>query len=230
VRVAELLDRINNRVMKKYGKSRLQLFEVLDRPTLRPLPLGRFQSFEWKAARVSIDYHIEVDSHYYSVPYTLVGETVEARYTAATVEVYLRGKRIASHARSYTRGGFTTIAEHMPKAHRQALEWSPSRLIRWAGESGPNAAKLVETILRERRHPEHGYRTCLGICRLRKTYGPERLEAACARGLRIGARSYRNSKSILKTGLDQKPLPEDPPEIESPPVHHQNIRGPHHYN
>ena len=230
VRVAELLERINSRVMKKYGKSRLELFEALDRPALKRLPLDRFQYFDQKAARVNIDYHIEVDGHYYSVPYTLAGEVVEARYTASTVEVFLGRNRVASHVRSFERGGFTTIAEHMPRAHREALDWNPSRLIRWARESGPNAAELVETILRERRYPEHGYRACLGICRLRKKYGPERLEAACTRGLRIGARSYRNIASILKTGLDRKPLPDAPPVAEGPLLHHTNIRGPRHYN
>ncbi len=207
-----------------------ELFEALDRPALKRLPLDRFQYFEQKAARVNIDYHIAVDGHYYSVPYTLAGEVVEARYTASTVEVFLGRKRVASHVRSFERGGFTTIAEHMPRAHREALDWNPSRLIRWARESGPNAADLVETILRERRHPEHGYRACLGICRLRKKYGPERLEAACTRGLRIGARSYRNIASILKTGLDRKPLPDAPPVAEGPLLHHTNIRGPRHYN
>ena len=230
-RIDEFLEVINNRVMKRYGKSRRELFELVDKPALRSLPRDRFEAFEWKAARVNIDYHVEVDGHYYSVPYALVGEVVEARYTASTVELVHKERRVAAHVRSYNRGAFTTIPEHMPRSHREAREWSPGRLIRWASESGPSVREFVETILRERPHPEHGYRACLGILRLGKKYGTERLDAACARGLRVGARSYRNIASILKTGLDRRPLPGPLPEAApaSAPLLHENIRGPRHY-
>ena len=230
-RIDELLEVINNRVMKRYGKSRRELFEFVDKPALRPLPRDRFEAFEWKAARVNIDYHVEIDGHYYSVPYALVGEVVEARYTASTVELVHKERRVAAHVRSYNRGAFTTIPEHMPRSHREAREWSPGRLIRWASESGPSVREFVETILRERPHPEHGYRACLGILRLGKKYGTERLDAACARGLRVGARSYRNIASILKTGLDRRPLPGPLPGAApaSAPLLHENIRGPRHY-
>ena len=216
--------------MKKYGKIRQELFEVLDRPALRPLPLSRFQSFEWKAARVNIDYHVAVDGHYYSVPFRLVGKELEARFTATTVLLLHKGRRVATHPRSYKRGHYSTIKEHMPKAHQKHLDWSPSRLTRWASKVGPRTFDLVNTILRERRHPEQGYRACLGILRLAKRYDKPRLEAACARAMAAGGRSYRNVDSILKNGLDRIPLPPRKPPKKSMSALHNNIRGPKNYH
>jgi transposase len=174
---------------------------------------------------VAVDLDVVVDVDASGLPL----ETI--RYTASTVELVHKERRVAAHVRSYNRGAFTTIPEHMPRSHREAREWSPGRLIRWASESGPSVKEFVETILRERPHPEHGYRACLGILRLGKKYGTERLDAACARGLRIGARSYRNIHSILKSGLDRQPLQGSLPEAAPPsaPLLHENIRGPRHY-
>jgi len=176
---------------------------------------------------------VEIDRHYYSVPHALVHEAVEARLTVTTVEVYLRGERVASHARRYQRGGFTTVAEHMPKAHQKHLEWTPSRLIHWASTIGAQTEALVRAILAERRHPEQGYRSCLGILRLARSFGRERLEAACARGMAIRARSYRHIDSILKRGLDRLPLPEQAathaPSAAPAPITHENIRGGTYY-
>jgi transposase len=183
---------------------------------------------EWKRARVNIDYHVELDGHYYSVPHALIHEHVELRSTATTVEAFHRGKRIASHARSSERGRHTTVDEHMPAAHREHRDWSPSRLLSWATSIGPSTAALVEAILRERRHPEQGYRSCLGILRLGKRYGHERLEAATTRALGVGARSYRHVDSILKRGLDRVALEE--PATDRPPVDHENVRGRDYYN
>src|SRR5262249_40076447 len=168
-----------------------QLFERLDRPALKPLPTARFVYGEWKQVRVNIDYHVDVDGHYYSVHHSLIHEQLDARVSATTVEVFRRGERVASHRRSLERGRHTTVAEHMPKHHQKHLEWSPSRLAHWAGTIGPRTAQLVEAILADRPHPEQGYRSCLGILRLGKRYGDERLEAACRRALLAGARSYR---------------------------------------
>ncbi len=230
-RIGELLDDLNERPMRVYGKSRRQLFEEIDRPALRPLPAERFVFAEWKTAKVNIDYHVEVERHAYSVPNGHVHDEVDVRMTAVTVEIYFRGERIASHARSFARG-FTTIPEHMPKSHQKHLEWTPSRIIHWASTVGPKTAELVAAILAERRHPEQGYRSCLGILRLARVYGEERLEAACARGVAVRARSYRHIDSILKRGLDRVPLAEDatPAEQTSLPLVHENIRGGRYYH
>ena len=173
---------------------------------------------------------ITTSSDYYSVPHALVREKGELPHTAQTVEVYYRGQRVASHRRSSVRGQHTTKPEHMPKAHQKHLDWMPSRLIRWGSTIGPQTAGLVEAILSERPHPEQGYRSCLGILRLGKRYGPERLEAACARALAVGARSYRHVDSILKHGLDRMPplVPAATP--PRPPVLHENVRGRDYYD
>ncbi|HTA14236.1 MAG TPA: IS21 family transposase [Solirubrobacteraceae bacterium] len=229
-RIRELCDELNERVMRDYGESRQQLFARLDKPALKPLPAAVFSYGEWKVAKVNLDYHVEIDHHWYSVHYSLVHEEVEARATATTVEVFHRGQRVASHARSYERARHTTIAEHMPKRHQQHAEWSPSRFARWASTIGPKTEELVSAILAERPHPEHGYRSCLGILRLGKRYGPERLEAACQRALVVRARSFKRVESILKTGLDRAPLPETLVEPERPTTPHENIRGRTYYH
>ena len=231
-RVADLGDDLNNRPMKKLGGvTRRQLFERIERAQLQPLPRERFTYCEWKTCRVNIDYHVEVDAHFYSVPHELVGELVEARSTTSTVEIVHRGKRVASYARSYDRGKHTTTREHMPLAHQKHVEWTPSRIIEWARQTGSKTAELAEAIMKERRHPEQGYRSCLGLLRLGKTYGAERLEAACARAVVVRARSYRNVKSILEKGLDRVPLPDlpDEPQPHQQEVH-ENIRGPRYWN
>ena len=230
-RIAELLEELNGRLMRVYGASRRELFERFDKAALKPLPDKRYLYGEWKSARVSIDYHTEVDHHYYSVPHKLVGEKLDVRLTATTVEIFQRGVRVASHARSYRRGMHTTVAEHMPAAHRAHHEWSPSRLVRWGQTVGPKTAALVEAILSDRPHPEQGYRSCLGILRLERRYGRERLEAACARALSAGARSYRHVDSILKHGLDRQP-PQQPSAASEPRqlLLHENVRGGRYYH
>jgi transposase len=230
-RIAELLVDLNGRKMRRYGASRRELFERLDRPALRPLPSEPFIYAEWKEARLNIDYHVELDHHYYSAPHALVHELLEARLTATTVELFHHGERVASHLRSYRRGAPTTLAEHMPKAHQKHLEWSPSRIIHWGASIGPKTRDLVEAILAERRHPEQGYRSCLGILRLGKRYGQERLEAAAARAVAVRARSYRHVESILKNGLDRLPSPAEPTDAAgATPVTHENIRGGGYYH
>jgi transposase len=229
--IGELLVRLNDRPFKKLPGCRRLLFETLDRPALRPLPQSRYEYAEWKKARVNIDYHLEVQGHYYSVPYVLVREQLDVRITQTTVEIFHKGKRIASHRRSFQKARHTTLAEHMPPSHQRYLEWTPSRLIHWAEGIGPATALVVQGILDSRPHPEQGFRSCLGILRLGKSYGPDRLEAACSRAITIGSFSYKSVESILKTGLDRRPLPvpgadqTDP----SPSIEHENIRGPHYY-
>lgn len=227
--IAELLDELNNRPMRRYGGvSRRQLFEELDRPALAPLPAQRFVYATWKRVKVNIDYHVEVAKHYYSVPHHLAGEYLEARFTATTVELFHNGQRVAGHVRSYNDGRHTTTAEHMPKAHRAHMQWTPSRIMNWAEKAGPSVAALVGSILESRPHPEQGYRSCLGILRLAKRYGPERLEAACSRALRVNARSYKHVESILRNGLDKMPSSRDRTS-EREPLEHDNVRGPDYY-
>lgn len=231
-RIWALVDELNDRPMKSYGKvSRRQLFEEIDAPVLKPLPPRRFLYGEWKAARVSIDYHVDVDGHYYSVPFTHRGELVDVRLAAETIEIFYKRTRVASHRRSYKKGRHTTISDHMPKAHREHLEWSPSRFIRWAAKIGPKTTEFIETVLKERPHPEQGYRSCLGILNLEKRY-PGRLENACRCAVRAGARSGRNVAAILKNGLDrlEGERVEERPKRERPRIVHENVRGPEYYN
>jgi len=223
----ELLTWLNQRPFKKLEGSRTTLFTQLERPALRPLPATRYQFAVWKTATVNIDYHVEVDHHYYSVPYQLARDLVEVRLSDSTVELFRRGQRVASHLRSSVRGRHTTASEHMPEAHRRHLEWTPGRLVRWAEQAGPQTASLVQAILEGRPHPEQGYRSCLGIMRLGRQYGDDRLEAACTRALAVSALSYRSIESILKTGLDRQPLPEALPLI--PARTHEFVRGPDYY-
>jgi transposase len=221
--IAELLVRLNQRPFRKREGSRATLFAQLDRPALKPLPATRYEFGKWQTARVNIDYHIEVERHYYSVPYALVHQKVDARLTADTVEVLYRGVRVASHVRSYEVGRATTLTEHMPKAHQKYVGRTPSRLIEDARQTGPYTGQLVEAILAAKRHPEMGYRSCLGILRLAKTYPAERMEAAARRALRARAYNCQSMDSILKNQLDRLPLPGDPP--AQPAVEHDNIRG-----
>lgn len=230
-RIAELREDLNGRTMRRYGKSRRALFDELERSTLQPLPSQRFTYAEWSKAKVSIDYHVAIDRCYYSVPYQLVGRTLEARVGARTVELFDQGARVAAHGRAQRRGQYTTDSAHMPSAHRQHLQWSPSRLIAWAAKVGPSTAALVEAILADRPHPEQGYRSCLGIMRLARGYGAARLEAAAARALAARARSYKHVESILKHGLDRLPAKAAAPSsASSPAAAHENIRGKDYYH
>lgn len=225
--LAELLERLNQRRFRKRDGTRASLYATLDRPALQPLPVERYVIAEWKTVRVNIDYHVEVDRHYYSVPYQLVGEQLEARSTAHTVEVFHRGKRVASHVRSFTAYHHTTVHEHRPKSHQAHLEWTPSRLIHWGEKVGEATALCIRTILENKPHPEMGYRACLGILRLAKTYSNLRLEAACRHALTAQACSYHSLESILKRGLDRQPSL--PPEAERSSPQHENLRGSHYY-
>ena len=226
--IAELLPLLNERAFKKMPGCRRSLYEELDRPALSPLPATPFVFCTWKKARVSIDYHIEIERRYYSVPYQLVKSEVEARITERVVEIFHRHRRVASHRRAAKAGHYTTVNEHMPRPHREYAEWTPKRLVSWAHKTGPATAELVGEILATRRHPQQGFRSCLGILRLGKSYGELRLEAACQRALRIRAFSYKSIESILKHKLDQQPLPENNP--DNPSIAHGNLRGADYYH
>jgi transposase len=221
--IAELLARLNQRPFRKREGSRATLFAQLDQPALKPLPATLYQFGQWKTARVNIDYHVEVERHYYSVPYALVHQQVDVHLTGETLEVLHRGVRVASHARSYETAKATTLTEHMPKAHQKYVGRTPSRLIEDAQRTGPCTGQLVEAILAAKRHPEMGYRSCLGILRLAKTYPAERMEAAAQRALRARAYNCQSMESILKNQLDRLPPASAPP--VQPVLDHGNIRG-----
>jgi transposase len=227
VAIAELVAQINNRVSRHLGASRRALFEDVERSALKRLPAEPYVFAEWKECRVGLDYHVEIDKHYYSVPHQLLREKVWARITARTIEVFHRGQRVAAHVRSSANRKHTTVREHMPSSHRRYADWTPERLKRQAGEVGRHTAALIEIILRERAHPEQGFRACIGILRLAKTFGHERLEAACGRALEIGARSYSSVNSILKNNLDRR-RPATP--ADGPAIAHDNIRGPTYFH
>jgi transposase len=226
--IRELLGPLNQRPFRKHPGSRRSLFESLEQPALRPLPEERFTYAEWKKVRVHIDYHVEVENHYYSVPYQLVSQQLDARVSATTVECFAKGKRVASHLRSLLQGGHTTQSGHMPRAHREYAEWTPERLVRWAGEMGPSVEGLIERVMSTWSHPQQGFRSCLGIMRLGQRYGGERLEAACLRALQVGAVSYRSVRSILQVGLDRQLVPVGEPAAALPQVH-ENLRGSEYY-
>ncbi len=227
--ISHKLEELNLRPFQKLPTTRKTLFDTLEKPALKPLPEKPYEYAEWKKARVNIDYHIEVDHHYYSVLYQLVKEQVEVRLTSTTVEVLFKNRRVASHARSYQKGKFSTLNEHLSKSHQAYLEWTPSRMIRWASKYGPHTEKLITHLLESKIHPHHGFRSCLGILRLAKSYSPERLDAACACALHIQGYSYKSVESILKTGLDQKKDWSEPKPLFIKPVVHLNIRGKDYY-
>ena len=230
--IAGLLAELNGRVMRHLGASRRALFERIDQPALRPLPDRPYEYAQWRCCRVGLDYHVEVDGHFYSVPFRLLREELEARSTAATVELFHRGKRVAAHSRGAAPGRHTTLPDHMPSQHRAYADWTHERMRRQAEATGPATAALIEAVMRSRKHPEQGFRSCIGILRLAKSYGERRLEAACERALAIGARSYGSLASILKSGLDRQPLPgraADQP-ADPPLAGHPNIRGPRYFH
>ena len=226
--IREVVADLNAKIMRKLGVSRNELFAVIDRPALKPLPAEPYAFAEWKRCRVAPDYHVEIADHYYSVPFRLIRQEVEARVTDRTVEILHKGVRVASHARAHTRHRHTTIAEHMPSAHRRYAEWTPARLRREAARIGPATIALIEAIMAAKPHPEQGFRACLGILRLARSYGSARIEAACRRGNDIGATTYGSIKSILQHGLDRAYAHDKPP--EGPPIHHGNIRGTGYYH
>lgn len=225
--IAQLLPSLNERPFQKLPGSRASTFAELDRPALMPLPVSRYEIARFKTVKVHIDYHIEIDGHRYSAPHALVGQTLEARLTARGVELLLRGNRVASHARSNRRGGFTTVEDHMPAAHRAHRDWTPQRLIHWGQRVGVATGELVTRILEQNRHPEHGYRASLGLLGLAKRYGNARLEAACERALVLGAFKYRHVRDILVNNRDQIDIDDADPGWTSPA--HPNLRGPGHY-
>lgn len=224
-KIAELLEDLNTRPLRKMKVSRRELFLSLDKPKALSLPEKPFEFASWKKARVNLDYHVEVDSHRYSVPYRFAHQDVEIRFTVSTIEIFRRGTRLASHRRSFQKYGYSTLSEHMPKAHQKHAEWTPARMVQWAKESGDSTATLVEKILASRKHPEQGYRAVLGLFRLGNTYGKQRLEKAAERAIRYKSFSFFSVKNILKRGLDRSELES----VQAVLPLHENIRGSQYY-
>ena len=228
--IRTLLEELNQRPFQKLPGSRRSQFEALDRPALRPLPAHRYLYGEWSKVRVAPNVHVRVRDSYYSVPYALVGQELEVRLSARTVEVFHRGERVAAHPRSAVPGHYETVATHLPEGHQQQLAWTPRRLLRWAAESGPHTGAFIQAVLDSRPFPQQAFNACLGVMRLGQSFGTERLEAACRRALHFGTLRYKSLESILKNGLDRQPL--RPAEVSpAPPLpEHANLRGADYYH
>jgi len=227
--IRDLLHHLNEiRPFRRLGVTRRQLLEELDRPFLKSLPVEPYIFAEWRARRVGVDYHVDVDGHFYSVPYRFAREQLEVRLTARTVEVFSKGERIAAHMRISSNGKHTTQPDHMPSSHRRYADWTIERIRREAAGIGPSTALLCDLILEHRPHPEQGFRACLGIVRLTRPFGPDRVEAAATRALEIGARTYGSVKSILDNNLDRQTAHRRA--ADGPAILHPNIRGSRYYN
>ncbi len=220
--VRPLLEQLNGKVSRHLSASRQELFERLDRPALKPLPVASYVYAEWKQCRAGLDYHVDIGRHYYSVPHQLLKQKLWARITARTVEVYFKGQRVASHVKTSGNHQHSTLQDHMPAHHRFREDWTPERIRKQAAHLGPNVEIFVDVVMRKRRHPEQGYRSCLGVIKLAKAFGHDRLDAACERALEINAHSYTSLHSILKNGLDRKPRTRA---TDEPAITHPNIRG-----
>ncbi len=225
--IRDCVTALNDRVSRHLGASRRALFEALDQPALKPLPTAPYVYAEWKQCKAGLDYHVEVAKHYYSVPHALLRQELWARITARTVELFHGGNRVAVHVRSSSNRKHTTVREHMPSSHRRYADWTPERIQGRANEIGPKTSALIEIILREKTHPEQGFRAAIGILRHANSFGHERLEAACGRALEIGARSYTSVTSILKTNLDRR---RPASATDGPAIVHANIRGPRYFH
>jgi transposase len=223
--IGEEMEKLNRRPMTLTNKSRYDLFMDIEKPALRPLPSERFVIASWKKAKVHIDYHVAVEKTYYSVPYTLIGQIVDIRHTSSVVEIYHHNKRVASHVKSNKPGAYVTENLHMPHEHRRYLEWTPARIKLWGEKIGPHTKELMDQIMEHKDHPEHGFRSCLGIIRLSKTYSPERVENACKRAVELQAYNYKSVKSLLERNLENL----IPPESKNIVPLHDNIRGGSYY-
>lgn len=228
-RIQELLGDLNARPMKKLGGvSRRELFDRLERPVLRPLPTERFEYGEWSRGRVGHDYHVDVGDHWYSAPYGLAREEVWSWSTATLVHVFHGDRRVALHMRSGMRNGHTTDPAHMPEAHRQHAAGADA-VLAWATAAGPMTEAMARRLIDANPVHEMGWRSARGLQRIGEKYGAERTELACARAVRLGARSYKTVANILALKRESIPLPGDEPS-EAPVIVHENVRGPGYYH
>ena len=225
--IVPLLTRLNAQPFQKLEGSRNSWFEAVEKDRLLPLPATAFELATWSTAKVNIDYHVVVENHFYSAPYQLIHQPLDVRLTEKTVELFKQGKRVAAHRRSDQSGRSTTDEQHRPKSHQRYLEWTPSRILEWVKTIGPECVKVVEKIMADRPHPEQGFRSALGIIRLGKAVGHDRLEAACRRALHFGTCSYTSLNSILQNNLETRPLEQ---ELPLPSPVHENLRGSPYYS
>ncbi|MCP4387374.1 MAG: transposase [Gammaproteobacteria bacterium] len=227
--IRSLLVELNDKPFQKLPGSRRSQFEALDRPTLRPLPPYRYEYAEWYKARVAPNIPVKVAESYYSVPSPLIKKELDVRLTGRLVEVFHQGERVASHRRSHHPGHYETVTAHMPEGHQRQLEWTPQRLLCWAADTGPHTRSFIQAVLDSRPFPQQAFNACLGVMRLGKSFGPERLEAACRRALHFGTTRYKSLESILKNGLDHQALPPANAPAATALPDHANLRGADYY-
>ena len=221
-----LLKNLNTRIIRRYGKSRYELYCELDRPALKPLPSQRYVFREHKYCTVNIDYHFELEGSFYSVPYQLAGEHISAIYTADSVEVFHNNKRVALHVRLYHKGAYSTKEDHMASAHKVYAKWSPSRLINWGGSIGVYTQKLISEILSSKPHPEMGFRSCLAILNAARYHSDKQaIELTSKKMLELKYYQVSRFKDILK---NKSYLSEENADPLIPPTH-RNLRGSAYY-
>ena len=223
--IREQVDRLNNKVMLAVGKTQRQEFEDLDQPNLRPIPEIPYEYAVRKTARVNIDYHVEFEKHFYSVPYSLIHQEVDLHVTEHMLEVFHKGKSVAIHARSFKPGRYSTLREHMPPNHQFMDRVNAKQLIHWAETVGPQTAALINATLQSRPFPEQAYRSCLGILSLAKKYPNSQMERACQAALEAQTFSYKAVKDELDWLTKQPALPVTPETLPA----HANIRGDKYY-
>ena len=226
IAVAAVMADMNNRLLRKLGASRAELLESLERPALSALPAVDYEYAEWRLARVGLDYHVEIENFFYSVPHALIRQQVDARITQRTVEIFHRGQRVAAHQRRYGGPRHGTDVEHMPSAHRRYAEWTPERFQRWGADIGPETEGLILAIMSRRPHPEQGFRTCLGVLRLYRDLDPVRAERVSARAIAVGAFNYKSIASIIAHNLDRIAPTDSTVSVDG----HANIRGRSYFN
>ena len=227
--IKPLLKQFNSQKLQKMDVSRLEMFKEIDKPALKSLPRNRYQYVTWEKAKVHMDYHCLFDKHYYSVPYKYINNKIEIRATTSTIECFYKGERIAIHQRSYKKNNFTTVSEHMPKAHKEYARWTPERIRNWAAKSGDCTKQFIEQLMASRSFPQQAFRACIGVIRLGEHFGNDRLELACAKALAVGATRYKQIEDILKNRVENIPLVSDSSNDENLIQDHENIRGANYY-
>jgi transposase len=220
-----LLDVLNLRDTRDLPASRKAMFEATDRPALRALPPQRFEEAVWSKATVHQDYHVDVERHYYSVHYTLIGEAVEVRLTSQIVEIFHKNARVASHKRSTVKYRCTTLPQHRPANHAFVLGVTDDWLLECAQRVGPRTHEVVRRALDEFEYPEEAYRRCQGLLRLARQNGSTAMEAVCAIALQSNVTGYRSIKAML-ANLAAEPHNQT---AEPTPIQHDNIRGSDYY-
>ena len=227
--IRQELETYNAKPMQKYGISRKELFEQIEKAALLPLPQEKYTRRNFKSLKVQFNYHIYLsdDKHHYSVPYRYRARQVQVIYTDTVVEIFYKNTRIAFHKRNRTANGYSTIKEHMPSHHRLMSDWNPQRLINWAGNIGESVKAVIQHILEHRQHPEQAYKVCLGILNLTKKFDKDRLNKACHIAIECQHYSYKGIKNILENRLENQQT--DGFEAQSFTTAHANIRGNHYY-